>query len=184
MKASTLNKLLRPLYRRIRLALRRGVLTGSNASAKMQTVQVQITSDLTLEMEHFEPYGFTSNPHNGAEPIVGNIEGKSHPVTLLIADRRFRVQSLKKGEVAIHDDQGQIIHFKQDGHIQVIANTQLTITAPLTRIEGDLDVTGEVVDRVDIDGQSMNDMRDIFNDHTHTGDSGGSTSVPNNTMGN
>lgn len=184
MHIRTLNKMLRPLYRRIRLAIRRGVLTGSNSSTKMQTVQVQVTPDLTLEMEHFEPYGFTSNPHDGAEPIVGNIEGKSHPVTLLISDRRFRVQSLKKGEVAIHDDQGQIVHFKQGGHIQVTANTQLTISAPLTRIEGDLDVTGEVVDRIDIDGQSMSDMRDIFNTHTHTGDSGGSTSQPNQIMGN
>jgi len=110
----SLNKLLAPIFRRVRLLLRRGVLMGSNSQPRMQTVQVKLTPDLTIEMEYFEPYGFTSRPHEGAEPIVGNIEGKSHPVTLIIADRRYRLKNLEKGEVAMHDDQGQVIHFKRD----------------------------------------------------------------------
>jgi len=178
-----LNNLLKPLYRRIRLLVRRGVLVGSNSAPKMQTVQVQITPDLILEMEHFEPYGFSANPHDGAEPIVLNVEGKSHPVSLLVADRRYRLSGMEKGEVALSDDLGQKVHLKRDGHIEVIANTQLTINAPLVLINGELKTTGKITDLVDSTGQSMDGMRATYNDHNHSGDSGGSTSNPNQPMG-
>ncbi|AUZ85784.1 phage baseplate assembly protein domain-containing protein [Methylophaga nitratireducenticrescens] len=114
MPGDKIQELLKPIFRRVRLLLRRGVLVGSDSQKRMQVIQVQLTPDLTIEMEHFEPYGFTSRAHEGAEPIVGNIEGKSHPVSLLIADRRYRIKNLEKGEVALHDDQGQVIHFKRD----------------------------------------------------------------------
>jgi len=117
-----LNNMLKPLYRRIRLLQRRGVLTNSNSAPKMQTVQVQLTPELILEMEHFEPYGFSSNPQNGAEPIVSNIEGKSHPICLIVADRRYRLSGMKKGEVALSDDLGQKIHLTRDGIEMVSAS--------------------------------------------------------------
>ena len=63
-----------------------------------------------------------------------------------------------------------------------MANTQVTATVPLFRIEGNLDVTGEITDRVDIDGLSMASMRTTYNGHTHPGDSGGTTGTPNQGM--
>lgn len=149
MNSRTLSRLLQPLYRRIRLLLRRGVLTGSDSAAKMQVAQVQVTPELTLEMEHFEPYGFTSNAQNGAEPLVGNIEGKSHPVVFVIADRRFRVQGLDKGEVALYDDKGNVIKLGAN-ELSIDAVQHLAVTAPTCNItsdtthDGDLTINGSL----------------------------------------
>lgn len=48
--------------------LARGVLSLVNAGSKMQGLQMRLTADEVKDgMEHFEPYGLTSNPHPGAE---------------------------------------------------------------------------------------------------------------------
>lgn len=178
MQARTLHKLLQPIYRRIRLLFRRGVLTGSNSTLMMQKVQVQITPDLILEMEHPESYGFTSNPQNGAEPFVANVEGKSHPVALLIADRRFRLKNLAKGEVALYTDEGDVIHFKRGNHIYIDSANQITakattkvvIDSPLVEFTGNVNITGEAT----IGGIP-------FTPHTHNENNvlGGPTEAPN-----
>ena len=39
----------------------RGVLTAKNAARKMRTIQTELfANDLRDDVEHFEPYGFTS----------------------------------------------------------------------------------------------------------------------------
>ena len=94
-----------------------------DASTKMQTAQaVVFADDVRDKIEHFEPYGFTSCPQDcpengkGAEGIVLDLDGNSdHSVLLVVADRRYRLTGLEKGEVALHDDQGQRVHFKRDG---------------------------------------------------------------------
>lgn len=139
---NTFEKLLKPIYRRIRLLLRRGVLTGSNDAPMMRVVQVQLTKDVTLEMEHPEPYGFSSRALDGAEPIVGNVEGKSHPVALVLADRRYRIQNMAKGEVAIFDDQGQQVYLTRTG-IVIKSALKVTVDAPMAEFTGDVDITGE-----------------------------------------
>ncbi len=124
-----------------------------------------------LNREYFQHYGFTSRPHAGAEGIA-LIRGN---VVYLIAsdDRRYRI-SLEKGEVALHDDQGSVVHLKRGGTIlissggtvQVEAAQQVTIeaaqqvtidseavsvtaqsatiTAPEATLNGDLQVNGNI----------------------------------------
>ena len=175
MKARTFYKILQPVYRRIRLLFRRGILTGSNSTSMMQKIQTQITPDLTLEMEHPESYGLTSNPQDGAETFVVNIEGKSHPVTILISDRRYRLKNLSKGEVALYTDEGDVIHFKRGNQIYIDSANQVTIKAatkvtvdsPLVEFTGNVNITGKAT----IGGIA-------FSTHVHPGDSGGVTGVP------
>jgi len=45
-----------------------------------------------------------------------------------------------------------------------------------------LEVTGEIKDHCDTDGRTMDEMRTIYDSHTHPGDSGGTTGVPNQGM--
>jgi phage gp45-like len=67
-------------------------------------------------VEHFEAFGFTSNPKPGAEVVCAFIEGdRSHGVVLVAADRRYRIKNLLPGEVAIYDDHGAFIKLTQTG---------------------------------------------------------------------
>lgn len=101
--------------------LSRGVVVLVNAASKMQGMQVKLLANEVKDgMEHFEAYGFTSNPLPGAEVLAAFFGGdRSHGVIFCAGDRRFRLQSLKPGEVAIYTDEGDKIHFKRNRVIEV-----------------------------------------------------------------
>lgn len=110
-------RLMAPLVRRLQNLLVRGTVALSNASRKMQTLQLNLLADeVADDVEHFEPYGFTSRPKPGAEHLTVFIDGdRSHGITIVVADRRFRLLGLAEGEVALHDDQGQKLHLTRNG---------------------------------------------------------------------
>lgn len=132
----------------------RGVLALVGAGSKMQSVQMQLTADeVKDDIEHFEPYGLTSNPHPGAEGLTAFINGdRSHGVVLCISDRRFRLQALKPGEVALYTDEGDFLHFRRGREIaietltlNVKAATGVNFDTPLIRTTGRLEAAGDVV---------------------------------------
>jgi phage gp45-like len=53
---------------------------------------------------------------------------RSHGVVIVVADRRYRLQALAAGEVAIYTDEGDKIHFKR-GRIIDIETQTLNINA-------------------------------------------------------
>ncbi|PCM49707.1 hypothetical protein CP335_11020 [Pseudomonas fluorescens] len=110
--------------------LARGTVVLANSASKLQSLQMRLTAgEVNDDMEHFEPYGFTSNPLAGAEGIVTFLGGdRSHAIALVVADRRYRLQSLASGEVAIYTDEGDKIHFKR-GRIIDIETATLNIRA-------------------------------------------------------
>lgn len=181
-----LSRALAPLARGLQNLFSRGVVSAVNPDAKMQTVQIQLlTGEAKDNVEHFEPYGFTSHPHVGAEQATGFVEGdRSHGIVLVVADRRFRLTGLAAGEMAIHDDQGQRVHLTRDGIVIMGAGKPVLITnTPKVRMECDLDVTGDIKDKCDSSGSTMDGMRGIYNAHTHPeNDSGGPTDQPNLSM--
>ena len=103
----------------------RGTVVLARASSKMQALQMRLTAgEVRGDMEHFEPYGFTSNPLAGAEGIAAFIGGdRSHGLLLVVADRRYRLQGLESGEVAIYTDEGDKVHFKRGKVIDIETNT-------------------------------------------------------------
>ena len=51
--------------------LARGTVVLANSATKLQSLQMRLTAgEVNDDMEHFEPYGFTSNPLAGAEGIA------------------------------------------------------------------------------------------------------------------
>lgn len=108
----------------------RGVVALAKSTGKTQLLQMSLTAgEIKDGMEHLEPYGFTSCPHEGAEGLAAFMGGdRSHGVVLVVADRRYRVQALQAGEVAIYTDEGDRIHFKR-GRIIDIQTGTLNITA-------------------------------------------------------
>ncbi|WP_413722700.1 phage baseplate assembly protein V [Sodalis sp. RH24] len=164
--------------------LARVVVTGLNAAAKCQMLQVGLMAGETKEnIEHLEPYGFTAAPHLGAEGIAVFPDGdRSHGVIIVVADRRYRIKGLAAGEVAVYTDEGDSIILKRGRIIEatteqfiIHASTKITLDTPL--VEG----TGEVRDSI----STMSAMRGTFNGHTHSenGDSGGTTDAPTQKMG-
>lgn len=132
--------------------LARGTVVLVNATKKLQGLQVRLTAgELKDGAEHFEPYGFTSNPQPGAEVLAAFIGGdRSHAVVLVAADRRYRIQTMASGEVAIYTDEGDYIHFKR-GRIIDIETQTLNIKAT-TAVNIDSPVinqTGQIVSQGD-----------------------------------
>ena len=104
------------ILQRIKGILCRGILKLSDDVPKMRVIQAEfLPGDIRDGLEHFEPYGFTSKAHEGAEVFGAFFNGdRSHGVVLATADRRYRLK-MEKGEVAIYDDLGQFVHLRRNG---------------------------------------------------------------------
>lgn len=114
----------------MRNILARGLVALGNSASKLQSLQLRLLAgEVKDNVEHLEPYGFTACPHPGAEALAGFIGGdRSHAVVIVIADRRFRLQGLKSGEVALYTDEGDFIHFKR-GRVIDIETVTLNVKA-------------------------------------------------------
>lgn len=178
---NAVRKLTAPLARSLRLMVGRAVVRLVNDGLKMQSVQVSLLADeVRDDVERMQEYGFTSHPHPGAEAAVVCVGGeRGHAVVIAVDDRRYRLKGLQQGEVALYTDEGDRIVLRRGNAIE-ISTVNLTINAsegvymdtPL------LHVNGHIRDSV----RTMAADRDIYNDHDHQGDSGGTTSQPNQEM--
>lgn len=148
--------------RRSLLGFARGVVRAVSTragQAKMQHLDVDMLAGEKHEgAEHVEPYGFTVAPYPGAEVFVGYIGGnRAHPIILSVADRKYRLQGLAAGEVAIYDDLGQKVHLTRGG---------IVLSSPSITINGDLIVNGAV----SIVGSALtHNGKNVGEDHAHSG---------------
>ena len=132
----------------------RGVVALVDAGRKLQGLQMRLTADEVKDgMEHFEPYGFTSNPQPGAEGLAAFLGGdRSHGVVICVSDRRFRLQALESGEVALYTDEGDRLHFKR-GRVIEVETLTLKVTAgeavefdtPVIRTTGRIESVGDQI---------------------------------------
>tara|TARA_R110002050_G_scaffold269917_1_gene412411 strand:- start:34872 stop:35420 length:549 start_codon:yes stop_codon:yes gene_type:complete len=176
-------KLMSPLRRGLQQMVRVANVIKVNDASPIQMIQVETLSGEIIEVPRIQDYGITSVPLPGSKGVVVAVGGNTNGYVCIKADdKSYRLVGLKAGEVALYDNQGQMVYLQENGQMRIVANTQVTATVPLFRIEGNLDVTGEITDRVDIDGLSMASMRTTYNGHTHPGDSGGTTGTPNQGM--
>lgn len=105
------------MRRQLGMMLARGSVTIVNAATKMQRLGLRLLAgEVKANVEHFEPYGFTSHAKPGSEHLTVFLDGdRSHGITVVVADRRYRLAGLAEGEVALHDDQGQKVVLMRDG---------------------------------------------------------------------
>ncbi|MFW5901895.1 MAG: phage baseplate assembly protein V [Thermodesulfobacteriota bacterium] len=128
---STWNRLLGPLWRRIRLMISRGVVKLVDDSLKLQGVQTAILGAEPAWAERFQEYGYTSHPLEGAEAILAAVGGaRSHLAAIAVDDRRYRIKDLEPGEVCLYTDEGDEIRFKRGQVISVVAGSKLDVSAP------------------------------------------------------
>ena len=134
--------------------LARGVVALGNSASKLQSLQLRLLAgEVKDNVEHLEPYGYTASPLEGAEALAGFIGGdRSHAVVIVVADRRFRLQGLKPGEVALYTDEGDFIHFKR-GRVIDIETVTLNVKAtdsvnfdtPLISTTGRIESAGDQI---------------------------------------
>ena len=99
--------------------IERGTITASKNDDQLRELQVQLQDNYVQdELEHLEPYGFSSEPHcdkqtDAMVAFLGNQRG--HGIVLSVTDRRYRITQIKTGEVCIYDDKKRHIYLKEDG---------------------------------------------------------------------
>ena len=96
----------------------RGTVSAADGQRKMRVLQCKFLAGETRDgLEHFEPYGLTSEPLKDGMPeaLALFFDGdRSHGVVVCVADRRYRLK-VEPGEVAIYDDIGQKVHLTRSG---------------------------------------------------------------------
>ncbi|MGJ7611159.1 MULTISPECIES: phage baseplate assembly protein V [unclassified Variovorax] len=148
------------LWRRMQLVVSRGRITTTDDTGAVQKLQIQIgeleTRDTTPRVAE---YGFTSNPLAGCHGVLIFVGGdRSNGVIIGTNDQQARLKNLKRGEVAIYDDQGQSVWLKRTGieingaglpikvyntpTVRVEADTSVTLATPLVHCTQDLTVDG------------------------------------------
>ena len=137
--------MMRQIWNRLQLMCAQGVATVIGADK----VQVRVLDGETLgNVERAEPYGFSYRPKAGSRAHLFFPAGdRSYGVALVIGDKRYQVD-LQEGEVALHDDQGQIVHLKRDG---ILIDTPFNLEVRATNIK--LHATGSY--QFDCNGQGQ-----------------------------
>ncbi|VWX62608.1 phage baseplate assembly protein V [Sphingorhabdus sp. 109] len=139
---ANLNRATKPLSDRIRMMIGRVLVRLVDDTKKAQSLQIELLDQESQEgVERFQNYGFTSNPHPGAEGLGIAVGGlRSHMVVIAVEDRRYRMKALETGEVALYDDLGNFIKLGRN-KIEITAVTEAHVTAPDVTIDAEADCT-------------------------------------------
>lgn len=152
-------KLIAPLWRRVRLIADRAIVTAVTDSFNRQGLQLKVLADEAADdVERFQNYGHTSVPPAGSEAIVLGIGGaRAGLVAIAVEDKSVRPKDLEAGDNCLYHLEGHRIIQRQDGLLELEAKTviinaseKLTIMSPDTEIQGPLHVTGPISSDEDV----------------------------------
>lgn len=159
----TLNKLLDPMRRRVRLMISRAVLSAISDGAGIQLVQVKLLEGEVRDgVERFQNYAFTSVPLTGAEGIMACVSGnRDHGVIVAMDDRRYRIKGLQPGEAAMYTHRDKESHkhrikFNDDGTIDVMAKGVNVLATEKIRLESDvIEINAASMFKFDVNGHGQ-----------------------------
>lgn len=152
-------KLIAPLWRRVRLIADRAIVTAVTDSFNRQGLQLKVLADeATDDVERFQNYGHTSVPPVGSEAIVLGIGGaRAGLVAIAVEDKGVRPKDLEAGDNCLYHLEGHRIILRKNGVIEIEAKTvtlnateKFTIISPDNEIQGPLHVTGPITSDVDV----------------------------------
>ncbi len=134
-------RLAAPMMGRLQMMTSRVVIRLVNDALAWQAVQLDALAGETHDgVERVQEYGFTSHPIPGAEGVMVCPGGlRSHGLVIVVGDRRYRLKGLEQGEVALHDDQDQVVKLARAG-IQIITPLKVEVTAPEVIVTADTKV--------------------------------------------
>lgn len=163
-----MTELLAQVRHRVAMMLARGLLLATDDDRKVQTIQASFLSDETLtDIERFQNYGVTSHAPIGSEVLTLFLGGnRDHGISFAVGDRQYRLKGLSQGEVALYDDQGQVVHIKRNGVSIAAKNIHLN-AAGTVRIEGDgVEIHGREYVQTDVQGLGERRTHDGGVDYT------------------
>jgi phage gp45-like len=167
----------------LRGAAVRGMVSGFDDTGAMQTVDGETHEGIARSaIEVHQPFGFASlPPDDGAFTIffaLGGDQGDMVALPPMHPDYRFG--GLEPGESVLYDYQGNRVHVRRGGIVEILSATKVRILtqdveieAPLgVKIAGPLVVDGPITSTQDISDQhgSMQEMREVYNGHTNPQD--------------
>lgn len=133
------------IWNRVQLLVAQGVgvLIGKHK------MQVKVLDDEVLDnIDRIQTYGLSTHPQSGCQSFIVFPSGdRSHGLCLIQGDTRYTL-TLEKGEVALHDDQGQKVHIKRD---RILIETTQLFEVRADKIK--LHATSEY--QFDVDGQGQ-----------------------------
>lgn len=132
----------------------RQTFLGIVARGSSKLLQLTGLADEVLdETELVQHVGFSSYIPEGCRVVVIPLQGKTSRSIVIATDGARVVVNVSEGETCIYDQFGHSVWLKKDG----------------THVEGDLFVNGKVQATGDVNDQksSMQEMRDIYNQHTN-----------------
>jgi len=161
------------LHRRMTMTISPGKLITSDDTGPAQQHQVRLPSGYEL-LENVRVaglHGIVSHPLPGADVIVLFLGGyRSNPVIIAHNDQAHRRRDTQPGECGLADDQGISVMLRRAGLIVDGGGKPVLIrNASKVRIEGDLEVTGEVKALCDSASVTLGSHA-----HTHAGGTGNS----------
>lgn len=133
------------LTRKIRNLFGRSLVRRVSYSNGVRYFQVQQRGGAAMNnVEHIEPFGFTSHPTTDAEALVLAFNGNgSHSVAIVAGDQRYRLE-IEEGEAAIYNIEGDKVHIKKDRTISVEAATKVELNTPEVACTGKLTVAESI----------------------------------------
>ncbi len=152
-------KLVAPLWRRVRLIADRAIVTAVTDSFNRQGLQLKVLADeAASDVERFQNYGHTSVPPAGSEAIVLGIGGaRAGLVAIAVEDKGVRPKDLEAGDNCLYHLEGHRIILRKNGVIEIEAKTvtlnateKFTIISPDNEIQGPLHVTGPITSDEDV----------------------------------
>ena len=131
----SLHRLLNPIRNRLRQLVSRAVIRLIDDAGEFQRAQVDAFEGETLDkVEMMGWWGLASSPPVGTEGVIVSAGGvRSHSIVISLANRQFRMKGLASGEVALHDDQGQVFHLMRD-RTRIVSPFAVEISAPDVKV--------------------------------------------------
>lgn len=138
---SAFERLLRPLKVRIAGMVTRGLLKLVTESNQFELLQVRIyggdDESPQDNVEHFQPFGFSSKAAPGAIPLLLTVGGsRAHTVAVCVADPRYRPTDLEEGESVIYSKWGDEVRLKEGRIVSIKAAAAIEVEAPEIRSSG------------------------------------------------
>lgn len=136
--------MMQKLKNRISQIIGIGKVTTVQDSPALQLLNVDLMAgEEREELEHMLPYGFAHNPHPESEAVVVFPDGdRSYGLVIAVANRQYRLKGLETGEVALYDDQEQMVKLGRDG-MTITSPLKIALDAPEITLSGKISMVGD-----------------------------------------
>lgn len=170
---------LRQLGRRVSMMLGIGRITAHNDSDGVQKVQYQTPLEVRDNTPRMAEFGFSSGLPVGTDVVLAFLGGdRSSAVVVASNNQNYRQSDLNAGETVIYNQWGMFVKLTEAGIVieakgkSVDINNASTVTVKATesiRLETpNVIVTGDITDHCDENAVTLKQLRDAYNEHTHS----------------